>query len=395
MRRLITILLALSFIHACAVPKTATRPRPDLARLSPAEYPDFTDVKDPAGLARAVGHSIEYLSTLPQSKTLDFGEALYTVPEQINSLENFREFLLSGPSARLVDEYVRGSFDVYTAGADGEAFFTGYYTPEIKASGVKDDVYRFPLYALPDDIVTADLGLFRASLKGEKVVGRVIGKSLVPYFTREEIENGALAGRGLEAVWCSDPVDIFFLQVQGSGILVYDGGGRKHANYAGANGRPYRSIGKLLIDQGRSGRDEMSLDFLKKYLKGHPEESDAVMNYNESYVFFRVEEEGPYGCLGVPVSDERTIATDKRLYPPGALAFIDTEAPLPLSDGSVGWGTYRGFVMDQDTGGAIKGPGRVDIYFGSGEQAAFRAGYMKRKGRLYFLAGKNGVISPR
>jgi membrane-bound lytic murein transglycosylase A len=119
------------------------------------------------------------------------------------------------------------------------------------------------------------------------------------------------------------------------------------------------------------------------------------MNYNESYVFFRVEEEGPYGCLGVPVSDERTIATDKRLYPPGALAFIDTEAPLPLSDGSVGWGTYRGFVMDQDTGGAIKGPGRVDIYFGSGEQAAFRAGYMKRKGRLYFLAGKNGVISPR
>ena len=396
MRRLITILLALSFIHACAAPKTATRPRPDLAKLSPADYPDFTDTKDPAGLARAVGHSIEYLSRLPQSKTFVFGDAHYTVPEQMNALEHFREFLLSGPSARLVDKYVRDNFDVYrAAGADGDVFFTGYYTPEIKVSGVKDDVYGFPLYTLPDDLVTADLGLFRESLKGVKVVGRVNGKSFVPYFSREEIENGALAGRGLEAAWCSDPVDVFFLQVQGSGVLVYDGGVRKHANYAGANGRPYRSIGKLLIDQGRCGRDEMSLDFLKKYLKGHPEESDAVMNYNESYVFFKVEDDGPYGCLGVPVTGERTIATDKLMYPPGALAFIDTEAPLHLPDGSVGWGPYRGFVMDQDSGGAINGPGRVDIYFGSGEQAAFRAGYMKRSGRLYYLAGKEGVTAPR
>ena len=247
----------------------------------------------------------------------------------------------------------------------------------------------------PDDLITADLGLFRDSLKGEKVVGRVDGKSFVPYFSREQIEGGALAGRGLEAAWCSDPVDIFFMQVQGSGVLAYDDGVRVHANYAGANGRPYRSIGKLLIDQGISSRDEMSLAFLKKYLKEHPEESDAVMDYNESYVFFRLEDDGPYGCLGVPVTGERTIATDKRLYPPGALAFIDTEAPLPLPDGSVGWGPYRGFVMDQDTGGAIKGPGRVDIYFGSGEQAAFRAGYMKRKGRLYYLAGRKRATAPR
>lgn len=396
MRRLITILLALSFIHACAAPKIATRPRPNLAKLSPGDYPDFTDVKDPAGLARAVGHSMEYLSRLPQSKTLVFGDAHYTVPEQMDSLERFREFLQSGPSSRLVDEYVRGSFDVYiAAGADGDAFFTGYYTPEIKVSGTRGGVYRFPLYALPGDIVTADLGLFRDGLKGEKITGRVSGKSFVPYFTRDEIETGALSGRGLEAAWCADPVDIFFMQVQGSGVLVYEDGERKNANYAGANGRPYRSIGKLLIDQGRSGKDEMSLDFLKNYLKAHPEESKAVMDYNESYVFFRVEDDGPYGCLGVPVTDERTIATDKRLYPPGALAFIDTEAPLPLSGGGVGWGPYRGFVMDQDSGGAIKGPSRADIYFGSGERAAFRAGYMMRKGRLYFLAGKKGVTSPR
>jgi len=396
MRRLITILLVLSFIQACAAPKTATPPIPDLVRLSPADYPDFSDSKDPAGLARAVGHSIEYLSKLPKSKPIVFGDSGYSVQDQRRSLELFREFLLSGPSARLVDEYVRENFDVYIAGgADGYAFFTGYYTPEMKASKTRDDVYRYPLYALPDDIFTADLGLFRDALKGEKIAGRVIGKSFVPYYTREEIEKGALAGRGLEEAWCADAVDIFFLQVQGSGVLIYEGGERKNANYAGANGRPYRSIGKLLIDQGKSSRDEMSLDFLKKYLKGHPEESEGVMDYNESYVFFRVEDDGPYGCLGVPVTGERTIATDKRLYPPGTLAFIDTEAPLSLPDGSVGWGPYRGFVMDQDTGGAIKGPGRVDIYFGSGEQAESRAGYMKRKGRLFYLAGKKGATVPR
>lgn len=396
MRRLITILLVLSFIQACAAPKTAVKPAPGLVRLSPPDYPDFLDPKAPAGLARAVGHSIEYLSRLPVSKQIAYGGSVYDVPGQVRSLELFREFLSSGPSARLVDGYVKENFDVYEAGGvDGDAFFTGYYTPEMKASRLRDDVYRFPLYALPADIVTADLGLFNDGLKGEKLVGRVNGRSFVPYFTRKEIEEGALAGRGLEVAWCADAVDIFFLQVQGSGILVYDGGERKNANYAGANGRPYRSIGKLLIDQGKSSRDEMSLDFLKKYLKVHPEESEAVMDYNESFVFFRVEDDGPYGCLGVPVTGERTIATDKRLYPPGALAFIDTEAPLPLTDGSVGWRAYRGFVMDQDTGGAIKGPGRVDIYFGSGDQAVFRAGYMKRKGRLYYLAGKKAATAPR
>jgi hypothetical protein len=199
MRRLIIILFALTFIHACAAPKTATRPRPDLARLSPAEYPDFTDAKDLAGLG-AVGHSWN-LSRLPQSKTLVFRRCHYTVPEQINSSNTSAilavgAFRICGRGVRRVDVYA-------AAGADGEAFFTGYYTPEIKASGVKNDVYRFPLYAMPDDLVTADLGLFRASLKGEKVAGRVNGKSFVPYYSREEM-SGACR-KGLEAVWCGDP----------------------------------------------------------------------------------------------------------------------------------------------------------------------------------------------
>ena len=214
------------------------------------------------------------------------------------------------------------------------------------------------------------------------------GGRFVPYFSRREVDElGALSGRGLEIAWCASLADVFFMQVQGSGVLIFPDGTSVHANYAGANGREYRSIGRLLIEQGKAGREEMSLAFLRTYLKSHPDEAIPIMDYNESYVFFAVDETGPYGSLGVPVTPGRSIATDGAFFPQGALAFIETETPAYTGHlGLAGWTPYSRFVLNQDKGGAIKGPGRVDIYFGTGEPAQIKAGYMRREGRLYFLS---------
>ncbi|HLB25949.1 MAG TPA: MltA domain-containing protein [Nitrospirota bacterium] len=393
-------LIAAALLSACAAQRPAEKPSAPapapaaaLVKLHPGEYPALMDGGDPLTLAGSVRYSLDYLSKLPPEKTLHFGQEEYLPSELIGQLSAFEEFLRSGPSAGLVKAYTLEHFDVYaSAGHDGlgTVLFTGYYTPELAASPAPDDTFRYPLYALPDDLIKADLGLFREKYRGEKLAGMVKGREFVPFYSRGEIEEGrALSGRGLELAWCADPVEVFFLQIQGSGVLVFPDGTRRHANYGGANGRPYRSIGKLLVEQGRAELGEMSMDFLKKYLRERPDEAVDVLNYNESYVFFRLEDAGPYGCLGEPVTDERSIATDASVFPPGALAFVETEFPVSGPAGEVaGWEPYSRFVMNQDTGGAIKGPGRVDVYFGSGETARFRAGHMRREGRLYFLAGK-------
>jgi len=276
-----------------------------------------------------------------------------------------------------------------STGSDGRGtvLYTGYYTPELDASPVRDEAHPFAIYAMPDDVVTAELGLFRPKYMNDRLSGMVVDGRYVPYFSRKEIEDGALSGRGLELAWCKDPVELFFMHVQGSGVLAYPDGTRKHANYAGANGRPYRSIGRLLIERRKATLDKMSLSFIQTYLRLHPEEAGEIMDYNESYVFFRLEDDGPFGSTGVPVTPERSVAVDNSLFPAGALAFIETEVPVFTDGKPDGWEPYSRFVMAQDTGGAIKTAGRADIYFGSGELARLRAGYMRREGRLYFLAG--------
>ncbi len=396
MRRRWTVLaLFLPLLLAsCAGPPIAPeRPRPALVRLQPSGYPDFIDKKDTASLSESVGYSLEYLSKLPKDTLIDYGEDHVPVQALMGSLVSFSKFLASDPSPEEVRKYVVENFEVYAApgrGGDRPVLFTGYFTPELEARRQRDDTFRYPIYKLPEDLVVADLGLFDHRFEGEKAVGVVKDGEFLPYYSRREIDDdGGIAGRGLEIAWCSDPIGIFFLQIQGSGTLVFEDGTTKHINYAGANGRPYRSIGKLLIAQGKATDQEMSLDWLRAYLVSHPAEARQIMDYNESYVFFKMEDRGPYGTFEVPVTGERSIATDKDCFPPCAPAFIETEVPAFDRDGKLtGWEPYEGFVMNQDTGGAINGPGRVDIYFGAGKLAERRAGYMNRVGRLYFLAPK-------
>jgi membrane-bound lytic murein transglycosylase A len=180
-------------------------------------------------------------------------------------------------------------------------------------------------------------------------------------------------------------VELFFLHIQGSGILKLEGGRRLHINYAASNGRPYRSIGRILLDRGKIPEAELSMSRLLRYLRERPEERDALFARNESYIFFRLVKEGPLGSLEVPLTPGRSIATDSRLFPKGALAFVASRRPLFDNANGVRWQPFSRFVVNQDTGSAIRGSRRVDLYFGSGERAGVEAGHMKSPGQLYFL----------
>jgi membrane-bound lytic murein transglycosylase A len=266
-----------------------------------------------------------------------------------------------------------------------DVLFTGYYQPRIEASLSESGDYRFPIYRRPADLVEMESDKPR-----EKVVGRLEGAHLVPYWSRHEIDiQGKLRGRGYEIAWVKDPVELFFLHIQGSGILKLDDGRMLQINYEASNGRPYRSIGRMLIDNGRVAERDLSMQRLRLYLAEHPEERDQVLVHNESYIFFRVVPDGPLGSLGVLLTPGRSIATDPRFFPRGAVAFIATRKPVLNGQGNfIGWQAFSRFVFNQDRGSAIRGPGRVDLYFGTGHSAGLAAGAMNSRGRVYFLLKK-------
>jgi membrane-bound lytic murein transglycosylase A len=268
--------------------------------------------------------------------------------------------------------------------------FTGYYEPVLKGSPERSEQYRYPIYRKPDDSVVVQLGKFREKYRNERLVGRIENGELVPYFTREEIDGaGVLENRGLEIAWFADPIDIFFLHIQGSGMICLPDGACFQVSYAQSNGRAYRSIGRLLIDSGKATRENLSMQGIKKYLREHPEEAREILNHNESYVFFRRVEEGPVGSIGVALTGGRSIATDQTIFPRGALAFIKTRKPVIGPGGDINsWVPFSRFVLNQDTGGAITGPGRVDLFCGRGREAEITAGHLKEEGELYFLVLK-------
>ena len=213
---------------------------------------------------------------------------------------------------------------------------------------------------------------------------------MVPYYERSEIEStGALDGNADVLAWVKDNVDVFFLQIQGSGKVYLDNGEVLNVHYQTTNGRPYRSIGKLLINEEKITKEEMSMQKIREYLHNHPDEIDAVLNYNPSYVFFKTEPDGPLGNINVKLTPGRSIALDRRIFPPAALVFIGTEKPVVDSTGQIhNWKPFTRFALNQDTGGAIRGPGRADLFWGNGPYAEIAAGHLKHTGKLYFLVLK-------
>ena len=221
-------------------------------------------------------------------------------------------------------------------------------------------------------------------------MGRVSNRELLPYYNRKEITlDGSLENKGLELVWLADPIDSFFLHIQGSGVVRLPNGRQMQIGYAEANGRPYRSIARYLLDSGKIAQKESSHRYIKQYLREHPEEMDDILNQNESYVFFRIVDKGPIGSLGVTITGGRSIATDPEFFPKAALSFIRLRKPVFDEAGTLqAWTDFSRFTLNQDTGGVIKGTGRVDIFCGRGEPAEQIAGSFKEQGDLYFLIKK-------
>jgi peptidoglycan lytic transglycosylase A len=281
-------------------------------------------------------------------------------------------------------------FTPYLAGDNGEAegLFTGYYVPELKGSKTAHGPYRVPLHRVPDDLVTADLGQFSEDLAGKRIVGRVEKNRFIPYPARSEIDAGALEGRALEIVYVDDPVDAFFLHIQGSGRVVLDDGHVLNVGYAGGNGRPYVAIGRELIARGAMAKEDVTMQSIRAWLEAHPGQAEEIMEANPSYVFFR-EIDGPFpiGGAGIALTPERSLAVDRRFVPYGVPLWLATDA------GPNGTKPLARLMIAQDTGGAIAGPVRGDVFWGFGAAAGGIAGRMKDQGRYYLLLPKTAAVA--
>jgi membrane-bound lytic murein transglycosylase A len=365
-----------------------------LVRVDAGTLPPLFDCRetDLPALELAALKSISYYEKTPGRK-FRFGPDTYTAEELKQSLLEFLDILKGAALPAVKDKLVREKFLAYKSigrARNGSVLFTGYFEPILHGALQKSDKFKWPIYKTPDDLVVIDLGRFRDKYKGERIVGRVEKRELVPYYNRREIDqNNRLAGRNLEIAWFADPVEVFNLHIQGSGIVCYPDKNCIQVSYADANGRSYRSIGKHLQDKGVISEQEMSYQNINKYLREHQEELADILSRNESYVFFRVVPEGPVGAIAVPLTAGRSIATDPAFFPRGALALIKTRRPVVDGQGRLqSWTGFSRLVLNQDAGGAIKGPGRVDIFFGTGAQAELEAGCMKEEGDLYFLVRK-------
>ncbi|WP_374939377.1 murein transglycosylase A [Sphingomonas sp. NBWT7] len=271
---------------------------------------------------------------------------------------------------------------------DGKAFATGYFIPEIAGSREYRDGYA-PIYARPSDLVDVDLGLFSTDLKGKKIRGRVEGTNFVPYYDRTAIERDALRGKARILGYAADPVELFFLQVQGSGLVRLPDGEVLRIGYDSQNGRDYTGIGKLMRDRGLLQPGQASMQGIVAWLHANPEEGRAIMRENKSYVFFRLLDGPPLGAMGLPVSGGATVAADTRFVPLGAPVFLS----MDRTDATGLW-------VAQDTGGAIKGTNRFDTFWGAGDEAQAIAGGMSARGTAFVLVPRGtlarlGVAQPR
>ncbi len=267
-------------------------------------------------------------------------------------------------------------------GGNPDGLFTGYYEPELEGSYQPTATHLIPLYARPSDLVEVNLGDFRASLAGQRIAGSFADGKLKPYFTRAEIADGALDGRGLEMVWVNDAVAAFFLEIQGSGIIRLPDGSRRRIGFAAQNGHPYHAIGKTLVDEKKLAKEDVSLQSLRLWLNSNPVEARRVMNSNPSNIFFRwTDADGAVGALGVPLTGLRSMAIDPRFMPLGAPIWLQSAAENGVP-------ALQRLMVAQDTGGAIKGAVRGDVFWGDGRKAEDMAGVMKNRGRLWVFLPK-------
>ena len=390
---LIAFVLLMASAIGCLPGVKRTAQTPEEALQEVLFFPEFRDDMDRESLILAVRRNLEYLNRISPEAVFHYGPRDFTCRQVRETQEVFLSLLSEGLDPAQLSREIRKKFRVYLAtgrGDDGPVLFTGYYEPIYEGSLSPDETFKYPLYRPPDDLVRIDLSPFGERFKGENIVGRIEGKEILPYYTRYQIEaEQVLAGKALEIGWLKDPLDVAFLHVQGSGRLRLPGGKEVLVQYETSNGRPYRSIGQYMIGRGFLVGEEMSMQGIRRYLTEHPAVLDEVLNYNPSYVFFRQVENGPLGSTGVLLTPGRSVALDPRVFPKGALGFITCQKPIINDQGEIiRWVEFSRFVLNQDSGAAIKGAGRADIFWGNGPYAEVAAGYLRHEGDLYILIKK-------
>jgi membrane-bound lytic murein transglycosylase A len=347
---------------------------PKVPTLSPASFDELPGWRDD-DLGQVWG------AFRASCRALRFREHWRAVCERANGME--------APDAAAVRAFLETSFVPYrVANGDGatQGLVTGYYEPRLRGSRARRTPYLHPLYAPPEDLLVIDLAAVAPETKNMRLRGRLDGRRVVPYFSRAEIENGvATQVNGKEIVYVDDPIEAFFLQIQGSGRVRLDSGEELRIGYADQNGHAYQSIGRYLIDKGELTPGEASMQGIQAWARANPARLGELLNQNPSYVFFRElppADSGPIGALGVPLTAERSIAVDPRFVPLGAPVYLATTRPnsdVPLER----------LVIAQDTGGAIRGAVRADFFWGTGPEAGALAGRMRQQGRMWVLLPKD------
>jgi membrane-bound lytic murein transglycosylase A len=356
----------------CPVCPEARPEPPKVPTLSPASFDDLPGWRDD-DLAQAWG------AFRASCRALRFREYWRATCERASGME--------APDAAAVRAFLESNFVPYrVANTDGatQGLVTGYYEPRLRGSRARRTPYLHPLYAPPDDLLVIDLAAVAPETKNMRLRGRLDGRRVVPYFSRAEIENGTAQVNGKEIVYVDDPIEAFFLQIQGSGRVRLESGEELRIGYADQNGHAYQSIGRYLIDKGELKPGEASMQAIQAWARANPGRLGELLNQNPSYVFFRElppADTGPIGALGVPLTAERSIAVDPRFVPLGTPVYLATTRPnseAPLER----------LVMAQDTGGAIRGAVRADFFWGTGPEAGALAGRMRQQGRMWVLLPK-------
>jgi membrane-bound lytic murein transglycosylase A len=354
-----------------------TTPTPDYALLKPANWNDID------------GYASDDLSAAWPA-WLQSCSTLINKPQWQTACATAKT--LNKPNKQAIQAYFAQYFNVYAAtNQDGtdSGLITGYYEPLLKGSRTKSSQYPHPLYKQPTDLITVELSDVHPELKNKRVRGKLLvdkdGRNkLVPYLTRADIEANPAPLAGSELVWINDIIDVFFLQIQGSGLVKLDNGDEMHVGYADQNGQAYNSIGRILIERGELTKDQASMQGIKNWAQNNLVKLRDLLNSNPSYVFFRelpAGLPGPLGALGVPILAERSVAIDPKYIPLGAPVFLSTTRPNSQTP-------LKRLMVAQDTGGAIKGGVRADFFWGAGDSAGKQAGAMKQAGKIWVLLPK-------
>jgi len=353
----------------------------------------FDDDLEVDSLILAIERNLDYLEKLDPQRLFQYGPHQFTCQQVFESQIAFLQIISLNKNPRNWAKKIKNQFLVYEVSNSvnrKKVLFTGYYEPIISASMSKNADFQHPIYKKPEDLIRLNLSKFKSSLSGESIMVMVEGKTVQPYYSREKIDMGkALKGRGLELAWLRDPIDVIFLHIQGSGRLKFPDGRIVPVGYSATNGRPYRSIGRYLLKKGYLSKAQMSMQNIRKFLTENPMRLNETLSYNPSYIFFQVKQNGPLGNINVRITPGRSIALDSKLFPKGALCFISCKKPIINKHQEItDWTDFSRFALNQDTGGAIKGYYRADLFFGSSAYAELAAGNLKHKGRLYVLIKK-------